>query len=286
MTNTAEEQQSNQLQPQNEQTQNNLTPQQQPKGAVSRMADTWKKNNLGEKIGNAMVGLGSAAQVFAHGATGGKYGTAWGDTVAGTRQQQNFQRGEREGTQNWQTDERQGADQQQLAMQNLQHNQGLEVLGQQQNFQADQAGLDRQQAQDILRLNKELSVKQQREIYEAMAMMGNDKTKQQGMALMHRAMAGVTDAEFYQRMANLTASTAASISREIRAWVPGLGMQGTNVSDADASQMGKNPVGTSSDISAKTEIEPTWKPKPFWHKKESPRELTRDDKLARLKKWG
>jgi len=49
-------------------------------------------------------------------------------------------------------------------------------------------------------------------------------------------------------------------------------------------QKTKNPEKHYSDW-AKNKL-PTWKPKPFWHKDREPSTLTREQKLARLKKWG
>jgi len=188
-----------------------------------------------------------------------------------------------------------------------------EILGIQYEQGIAMSKLNHDQAKDILKLNKDLSVDQQKEVWNAMAMMGNDSTRQQGMALMQRAMAGVTDAEFAQRMFNLDTQTAAMISREARSWIPGLGMQGTNVPDTDASGGMRSPrfaLGGFTGPGDKNEPagivhkgeyvipkegvdQKTKEPKPeavfkfvFGEKNRLPKkELTTKDKMDRIKSW-
>jgi hypothetical protein len=354
------------------QPQNNEAMQFPKKGFIGRLADTWKENNLGGKIGNAAVHLGSAAQTFVHGATGGRYGAAFGDTLAGIKQQQNYQTGER-----------QGAEQHQIGVQNLQHTQGLEMLGQQQGFQADQAGLDRQQQtsertgtqqfqtgervgtqnfqaeqerlnrelqralqandhaqakeildtqlaftadqagldreqqQALIRLSAEMTVEQQREMNNLLLSYTPDQVNK--FAKWSKAQKGVTTADdalikarSIADTANVIATTAHTIARTINPLGhaqgsnpvstadPFAAMAGGNSGRADGGYTGKGDKYESAGIVHKGEYvipkkdvdqstgmpKPTWKPKPFWHKNREPSTLTREQKLAQLKKWG
>ena len=117
------------------------------------------------------------------------------------------------------------------------------------------ANLSHEQTQEIMELNKKLNVDQQMDLWRGMAAMGSGN-EQDGIALFNRALSGVTNAEHIQRMIDLGAVTAARISREVRAWVPGVGMQGTNVSEG-MMQGGYNNQqggGGTSDARAKTNV--------------------------------
>ena len=195
-------------------------------------------------------------------------------------------------------------------MANGNHERAKEILNIQFENQMEMLGVQNEQAQDLLRLSKDMAIEQQKGLYDAMAEMGNSPNAQQGIALINRALKGETDAEFFQRMAQLDANTLLIAARTISTFLPGTPGGGETAMTGNASTpstrgfafggfTGKGNKYEPAGIVHKGEYiipkegveQATGKPKMeymkynFGKKKEPKKEQTREEKLAHIKRW-